>query len=534
MQMGEDLPDYIVVGAGSAGAVLAARLTEDANIKVALVEAGGEQNNPWIHVPLGYGKLFRNPSVNWMYSGVPEPGLNNRVIYHPRGKVLGGSSSINGLLYVRGQRQDFDYWAQLGCRGWSFDDVLPYFRKAERRTSGGNELRGGDGPQPVSLPTTRHELCDAYIEASKEAGLPLNPDFNGTSQEGTGYYESTHLNGIRYSTATSYLRTARKRSNLRIVSHALVVKVLLDGKRAVGIAYERNGQALELRARREVILSAGAIATPQLLEWSGVGDGERLRELGIPVAHHSPNVGERLQDHLQIRTVYESKTENTLNARYNNPLRRIGIGLEYLLARRGPLSVSAGYAGSFYRTDDALETPDAQSLFIIFSLQKMGEKFDPFSGFTASCYQLRPESRGFVHAVSPEIRMQPAIFANYLATERDRQVSVAALRRLREIMRQPAMAAHVKREIEPSRATESDADLLAYIRATASTVYHPCSTCAMGRNEDDVCDTELRLRGIQGLRICDASIMPAMTSGNLNAVAIMIGEKGADLIKGYT
>ncbi len=531
MAMGGELPDYIVVGAGSAGAVLAARLTENPAIRVTLVEAGGEQNNPWIHIPLGYGKLFRNPTVNWMYSGVPEPGLNDRVIYHPRGKVLGGSSAINGLLYVRGQREDFDHWGQLGCRGWDFDGVLPYFLKAERRIAGGNELRGGNGPQPISPPTVGDDLCDAYIEACRQSGLPLNPDFNGASQEGAGYYESTHLNGVRYSTATSYLKAARKRPNLQVLTHALVTRIIFEGKRAVGIAYERDGQHHELRAGREIILSAGAIATPQLLELSGIGNGERLQSLGVPLVHHSPSIGERFQDHLQVRTIFESKTGNTLNSRYNNVFRRIGIGVEYLFKRQGPLTVSAGYAGSFYRTDDRLETPDIQSLFIIFSLRKMGDRFDAFSGFTASYYQLRPESRGHVHAATPDIRNHPAIFANYLATETDRATNIAGLRRLRAIMREPAMAAHVKREVEPAPGTESDEALLAYIRSTASTVYHPSSTCAMGPNDNDPCDLQLRLRGVSGLRVCDASVMPAMTSGNLNAVAIMIGEKGADLIK---
>lgn len=531
MSLGGELPDYIIVGAGSAGAVVAARLTEDAKVKVALVEAGGEDRNPWIHIPLGYGKLFRDPAVNWMYTGVPEPGLNNREIYHPRGKVLGGSSSVNGLLYVRGQAADFDQWAQSGCTGWGFADVLPYFKRAEKRTQGGNALRGGEGAQPVSGPTATHELCDAYIQACVQSGLPLNPDFNGERQEGAGYYESTHLNGIRWSTAKSYLRSARKRPNLRLILNARVLRVVFEGKRAVGIVYERGGRELTLRARREIILSAGSIATPQLLELSGVGDGERLRSLGVDVVHHSSQIGERLQDHLQVRCVYESKFRNTLNARYNNLIRRMGIGLEFALRRKGPLTVSAGYAGSFFRTAAHLSEPDIQSLFLIFSLRKMGDAFDPFSGFTASYYQLRPESRGYVHAVSPDIRKQPAIFANYLGTETDRQVNIAGLRRLREMMRAPAMAAQVRREVEPAPEVTSDADLLAYIRTTASTVYHPSSTCAMGPRDEDPCTPELKLRGVEGLRVVDCSVMPAMTSGNLNAVAIMIGEKGADLIR---
>lgn len=531
MSLGGALPDYIVVGAGSAGAVIAARLTENARIKVALVEAGGEDRNPWIHIPLGYGKLFRDPAVNWMYTGVPEPGLDNRELYHPRGKVLGGSSSVNGLLYVRGQAEDFDRWAQAGCSGWGFDGVLPYFKRAERRTAGGNALRGGEGAQPVSGPTAPHELCDAYIQACAQSGLPLNPDFNGEKQDGAGYYESTHLNGLRWSTAKSYLRQARKRPNLQLILRARVLKVLFEGKRAVGILYEQNGREITLRARREIILSAGSIATPQLLELSGVGDGARLQDLGIDVVHHSPQIGERLQDHLQVRCIFESKRKNTLNARYHNMIRRMGIGLEFALQRKGPLTVSAGYAGSFYRTAEHLSTPDIQSLFLIFSLRKMGDAFDAFSGFTASYYQLRPESRGHVHAISPDIRKQPAIFGNYLATETDRQVNIAGLRRLREMMRAPAMAAQIKREVEPAPGVESDEDLLAYIRATASTVYHPSSTCAMGPNDEDPCTPDLRLRGVEGLRVADCSVMPSMTSGNLNAVAIMIGEKAADLIR---
>lgn len=531
MAQAEDIPDYIVVGAGSAGAVVAARLTEDPSIRVTLIEAGGEDRNPWIQVPLGYGKLFRDPRVNWMYTGVPEPGLDGRVIYHPRGKVIGGSSSINGLLYVRGQVADYDHWAQLGCTGWGFADVLPCFRRAERRVAGGNDLRGGDGPQPISGPAAPHPLCDAYIAACVQSGLPRNLDFNGADQQGAGYYESTQLHGIRWSTAKSYLREARRRPNLRLILNARVLKVLFEGKRAVGIRYAQDGHEVTLRARREIVLSTGAIATPQLLELSGIGDGGRLRGLGIDVVHHSPQIGERLQDHLQVRCVYESRHRNTLNARYNNLLRRMGIGLEFLLRRRGPLTVSAGYAGAFFRTAEHLETPDIQSLFLIFSLRRMGDAFDAFSGFTASFYQLRPESRGHVHAVSPDIRQQPAILANYLATETDRQVNIAGLRRLRAIMRAPAMAAQVKREVEPPPDAESDAELLAYIRATGATVYHPSSTCAMGPNADDPCTPDLRLRGVEGLRVVDCSIMPAITSGNLNAVAIMIGEKGADLIR---
>ena len=522
--------DFIIVGAGSAGCVLANRLTANGRHKVLLLEAGGEDRNPWIHIPLGYGKLFRNPSVNWGYEGVPEPGLKDRVIYHPRGKVLGGSSSINGLLYVRGQAEDYDRWSQMGMRNWGFDGVRPYFQRSERNENGGDKWRGGDGPQPVSNATATHPLCDAYIAACRETGLADNPDFNGETQEGAGYYQSTHRNGLRWSAAKSYLKPARGRSNLAVRTRALITRVLFEGRRATGVVYEQRGERHTVLAGREVILSAGAVNSPQLLELSGVGNPDILAGRGIDVVHTAPDVGETLQDHLQVRTVHECSEPITLNDQYNNFFRRMGIGLQFALSRKGPLTVSAGYAGSFYRTRPDLLTPDIQSLFIIFSTDKMGDRLHDFPGFTASFYQLRPESTGHIHIRSADPAEAPDIWCNYLATETDRRANIDGLRRLREIMDGSAMAAFRKREIEPGPDVRSDDELLDYVRSTASTVYHPSSTCRMGVDDRAVVDERLRVNGLSGLRIVDCSIMPTMVSGNLNAAAIMIGEKGAEMI----
>ncbi|WP_137699906.1 GMC family oxidoreductase [Marimonas lutisalis] len=522
--------DFIIVGAGSAGCVLANRLTANGRHKVLLVEAGGEDRNPWIHIPLGYGKLFRNPRLNWCYDGVPEEALNGRTVYHPRGKVLGGSSSVNGLLYVRGQKQDFDAWAQTGLTDWGFDGVLPYFKRSEANENGGDEWRGGDGPQPVSNATAPHPLCDAYIDACRAYGLPDNPDFNGATQEGTGYYQSTHRDGLRWSAAKSYLKPARGRANLTVLTHALTTRILFEGKRAVGIEYERHGQRQTARATREVLLSAGSINSPQLLELSGIGNPDILSRHGITTLHALPQLGENLQDHLQVRTVHESGSANTLNDQYNNLFRRIGLGLDFLFRRRGPLTVSAGYAGSFFKTRPDLLTPDIQSLFIIFSTDRMGDRLHGFSGFTASFYQLRPESTGHVHIRSADPHEPPDIWCNYLSTETDRRTNIDGLRLLRSIMDNPAMTRHRKREIEPGPDVQSDDELLVYIRATASTVYHPSSTCRMGVDDGAVVDERLRVKSIKGLRVIDCSIMPTMVSGNLNAAALMIGEKGADMV----
>jgi choline dehydrogenase len=522
--------DYVVVGAGSAGCVVANRLSASGRHRVLLLEAGGEDRNIWIHIPIGYAKLFNDRRYNWMYETEPEPELNGRKIYQPRGKVLGGTSSINGLVYIRGQKQDFDRWQELGNPGWSYADVLPYFKRAEDQENGADDFHGVGGPLGVSNPREPHELCEAFIRAGTERGLPRNADFNGETQEGVGYFQTTSRNGVRCSTAAAYLKPARKRANLRILTRALAERIVFDGKKATGLVFRHEGRLKLARFTREVVLSAGAINSPQLLELSGVGQASRLAGLGIPVVHESPAVGENLQDHLQVRMVFRAKRPITLNDQYNNLFRRAGIGLRYLLQRKGPLAVSAGYGTAFYRSHPRVETPDIQVHFIIFSTDKMGQNLHPFSGFTASICHLRPESRGTIHIRSADPAHAPEIRVNYLSTEEDRRANVDGLKMLRSIMQAPAMAPYMEQELEPGLACASDAELLAYCRAKGSTIYHPSSTCMMGSGPDAVVAPDLKLRGVTGVRIADGSIMPNLVSGNCNAAIIMIGEKASDLI----
>ncbi|MDO7836332.1 GMC family oxidoreductase N-terminal domain-containing protein [Sphingobium sp. HBC34] len=526
--MSDGAYDYIVVGGGSAGCVIAARLTEDPSIRVLLLEAGPRDTNPWIHIPLGYGKLFKHRKLNWLYETAPEPNLNNRRIGQPRGKVLGGSSSINGLIYIRGQREDFDEWARVGNHGWGYDDLLPYFIRSEDQQRGADPWHGVGGPQAVSDATEPHILCDAFLDAAQEAGYPYNPDFNGAKQEGVGYYQTTSRHGRRVSTAVAYLRPARGRSNLTIMTGALVRRVLFTGTRANGVKWSDARGTHSATARREVILSAGAFGSPHLLQLSGVGDGAHLQSLGIPVVHHNAQVGANLQDHLQVRTVYKAKGRLTFNDDMASLFRMAGVGMRYALTRKGPLTVSAGYAGGFLRSSQAVDMrPDMQLLFITFSTTKMGDKLHPFSAFTTSACPLRPESRGHVRALSPDPAMAPDIFVNFLGTEKDRRDVVAGLRMIRAIVGQPALSRHVESEYLPGVGIADDASLLAYARETAGSIYHPSCTAAMGK----VVDGALRVMGVDGLRVADASVMPAVVSGNTNAVAIVIGEKAADLIR---
>jgi choline dehydrogenase len=522
--------DYIIVGAGSAGCVLANRLTESGRHRVLLLEAGPADRNPWIHIPIGYAKLFTNAKVNWLYESEPEPELNNRRIIQPRGKVLGGSSSINGLVYIRGQKEDFDLWRQLGNAGWSWDDVLPYFKKAESQQRGADEYHGGDGPLSVSDQTEPHELCEAFIAAGQQTGIPRNDDFNGASQEGIGYFQTTSRKGLRCSTAVGYLRPARKRPNLTVVTAALTTRILFDGTRAIGIVFTRGGESMLARAAGEVILSAGAINSPQALQLSGVGPGGLLRGLGIDIVREVPGVGANLQDHFQTRMVFRCSRKITLNDVVANPLRKVGIGLQYALRRKGPLTISAGYVGAFLRTDPRLATPDVQVHFLTFSTDKMGTALHDFPGFSASICQLRPESRGSVAIKTADPGDAPAIRVNYLSTELDRTTMVAGLRLLRKISQAPAMAPYVEAELEPGPACRSDADWLAFCRARGSTIYHPTCTCRMGDDATAVVDARLRVRGLDRLRVVDGSIMPNVVSGNTNAAIVMIAEKGAEMI----
>ena len=521
--------DYIVVGAGSAGCVLADRLSASGRHTVLLLEAGGHDKHFWIHVPLGYGKLFTDARVNWLYSSEPEPELGGRQIIQPRGKVLGGSSSINGLLYIRGQAEDFDHWRQLGNAGWSFTDVLPYFRRAEDQVRGSDELHGSGGPLAVS-DVERHPLCEAFIDAAEQAGFPRTGDFNGPSQEGAGYYQLTARNGRRCSTARGYLKAARKRDNLHVVSNALASRVLFEGRRAVGVEYRKDGRIHIARAAGEVIVSSGAFNSPQLLQLSGVGPADLLRAHGIDVVADMPGVGADLQDHYQTRFNYRCTEAITINDMMAKPASRILAGLNYLLFRKGFLTVGAGYAGGFFKTDPALPSPDVQLHFILFSAESIGQALHPFPGFLASVCQLRPQSRGFVSIKSSDPATPPAIQPRYLSDPFDRDILVKGMKLMRRIMAMPAIARYVAEEINPGATCASDDDLLAFARAKGTTVFHPTSTCRMGPDTKAVVDETLRVKGLDRLRVIDASIMPTVVSGKTNAAAIMIAEKGADMI----
>jgi choline dehydrogenase len=522
--------DFIVVGAGSAGCVLADRLSASGKHRVLLLEAGGEDRHLWIHIPIGYGKLFMDARINWLFQSAPEPELNNRAIMQPRGKVLGGCSSINGLLYVRGQRQDFDHWRQLGNIGWSYEDVLPYFKKSEAQARGSDEFHGAGGPLAVADQVEPHEVCEAFIRAAQEVGIPRNDDFNGASQEGAGYFQTTMRNGRRWSTARAYLKRARARANLTVATGALTERVILEGGVAVGVAYRQRGRSMTARARGEVILAAGAFGSPQILQLSGLGPGALLRQHGIAVLRDMPGVGADLQDHLQARFLYRVTRPITLNDVVNRFDRKMWAGLRYVLFRKGPLAVSAGYAGGFFRTDPRLESPDVQAHVLLFSADKPGGSLHPWPGMTASICQLRPESRGSLRIKSADPADAPEIRLNYLSTEGDKRTMVQGLQLLRRIMAAPALKPYVAEERDPGPTVSSDADLLAFVRARGTTIFHPTSSCRMGIDEAAVVDSALRAKGVGRLRVADASVMPTVVSGNTNAATIMIGEKASDLI----
>ena len=522
--------DYIVVGAGSAGCVLAARLSEDPSIRVLLLEAGGKDSNPWIHVPVGYFNTMHDPGTDWCYRTEPEPELNGRSLDWPRGKVLGGSSSINGLLYVRGQPRDFDHWRRLGNAGWSFDDVLPYFIKAEDQQRGASEWHGTGGPLAVSDMRVRRDVCDAFIDGAEEIGIPRNDDINGADQEGAGYFQLTARKGRRCSTAVGYLRPARRRPNLRTVTGAHVHRLCFEHRRAVRVRYVVGNEVREARARAEVLLCAGAVGSPQILQLSGVGPADLLARHGIEPVRDLPGVGENLQDHLQLRAVYEC-TRPTLNDEVNNPWRKVLIGVEYILRRTGPMSMGASQVYAFARTRPELETPDIQFHFQPLSADRPGAGLHRFPAFTVSVCQLRPESRGRIRIKHPDPYAHPAIEPNYLATARDRATAVAGLKMTRAIAGSRAMRPFVKEELLPGPEARTDEELLEAARGIAQTIYHPVGTCAMGPGRGAVVDERLRVRGVDGLRVVDASVMPVITSGNTNAPTIMVAEKAAAMIR---
>ena len=529
--------DYIVVGAGSAGCVLAARLSEDPSVRVLLLEAGPADRSLWIHLPIGYGKTMWSPTYNWCFHTDPDPNMNGRRIYWPRGKTLGGCSSINGLIYIRGQREDFDHWAALGNVGWRYDEVLPYFIKSEGNQRGSNPLHGGDGPLKVSDIGARHELIEAFIGGAQQIGVPRTDDFNGAHQEGAGYFQLNTWKGWRCSTAKAYLAPARRRGNLHIETEAMAVGIDFDGARASGVRYRQGGVMRSATAKAEVLLAAGAIQSPQLLQLSGIGPEALLREHGITPRKVLGGVGENLQDHLQVRLIFECTKPITTNDQLNSWMGQLKLGLQWLLFRSGPLAVGINQGGCFMRAlhDDAGQpvaaTPDIQFHVATLSADMAGGKVHPFSGFTLSVCQLRPESRGHVRIRSADPFEPPSMQPNYLSTDLDRRTAVAAVKAARAIAAAPAMQPYVKREVRPGPEAGDDAALLEFCRNQGATIFHPSGTCRMGHDDMAVLDERLRVHGVPGLRVIDCSAMPTLVSGNTNAAAVMMAEKAADMIR---
>jgi len=530
--------DYIVVGAGSAGCVLASRLSERPETRVLLLEAGPRDTSPWIHLPIGYGKTMWSDKVNWRFETDPDPNMNGRRIYWPRGKTLGGSSSINGLIYIRGQKEDYDHWKALGNAGWGYDDVLPYFIKSEGNQRGAIPLHGGDGPLKVSDIGAKHELIEAFIGGAEQVGVPRTDDFNGATQEGAGYFQLNTHNGLRCSAAKAYLTPAVKaRPNLRIETEAFAAGLVLEGRRAVGVRYRQGGQMKTARAQAEVLLSAGAIQSPQLLQLSGIGPRALLEAHGVPVVLDLPGVGENLQDHLQIRLGFECTKPITTNDQLNSWFGQAKLGLEWLVHRTGALAIGINQGGCFMhalRNEDgspATATPDIQFHVATLSADMAGGKVHPYSGFTMSVCQLRPEARGHIRIRSTDPFEPPEMQPNYLSTDMDRRTAVAGVKAARAIADAPAMRPYVKREVKPGSGVESDADLLEFCRNNGATIFHPSGTCRMGDDALAVVDARLRVRGIAGLRVIDCSAMPTLVSGNTNAPAVMMAEKAVDMIR---
>ena len=522
--------DFVVIGAGSAGCAVAARLSEDPATRVVLIEAGGEDKNRWIDIPLGFGKTFADPSVNWCYETEPDPGAADRRVFWPRGKVLGGSSSINGMVYIRGQAEDFDHWRQLGNTGWSFEDVLPYFKRSEHQMRGADGFHGAGGPLCVS-DVAQHPICEAFITAATQLGFPRNDDFNGASQDGVGYHQTTTRDGKRCSTAVGYLRPAMQRPYLRVVTGAMTEKIIFEGRRAIGVAFRRDGRLCTATAGREVILCGGAVNSPQLLMLSGIGPAQHLAEFGLPVLHHLPGVGQSLQDHYSAPIKLRCKLPVTVNDVMLSNARKLKAGLEYYMFHRGPLSMISSPAALFARTRPELASPDIKCSISPFSADRPQDGLHRFSGFTSIAYQLRPESRGEIRLKSPDPFDAPAVHPNYLATETDQRTLVAGLKLIRRILATPPMQSFIEAEFQPGLEVGSDVELLDYARRRGGTVYHPTSTCKMGNDAMAVVNPELRVHGISGLRVADASIMPTVVSGNTNAAAIMIGERAADMVR---
>lgn len=522
--------DYIIVGAGSAGCVLANRLSADGRQTVLLVEAGPTDNYIWIHIPIGYGKTMFHKVYNWGFYTAPEPNMNGRRIYWPRGRGLGGSSSINGLISIRGQRQDYDRWAQLGNSGWDWNSVLPYFIRSEHNSRGASETHGGDGPLWSSDIVEKNELMEAIIRGARELGVGRNDDFNSGDQEGVGYYQLFTRNGWRNSSSVAYLKPARKRTNLRIETEAHTTAIRFEGRRAAGVRYLQHGISHEVRANREVILSAGALQSPQLLQLSGIGPAGLLQAHGIGVVEALPGVGENLQDHLQFRLMYRVSKPITTNDDLRSVWGKARIGLQWLTKGTGPLGIGINQGGLFARILPGSETPDIQFHFSTLSADQAGGQPHPWSGCTFSVCQLRPESRGDVQITSPDPLQPPRMRANYLVTPADRFCAVESIKYARKLAATDALKPYIADEYKPGAAVQSDDEILDFARENGATIFHPSGTCKMGSDPMAVTDSSLRVRGIGGLRVVDCSIMPTLVSGNTHAAAVMIAEKAADLI----
>ena len=523
--------DYIIIGTGSAGSVVAARLSEMREARILVLEAGGKDLNPWIHIPVGFVHTLNSKTVNWAFEIAPEAYTGNRPMFLARGKVLGGSSSINGMLYVRGNARDYDDWAQMGNLGWSYEEVLPYFKKTERRKEGPDHYRGGDGPLSIAEFPERYELMDAMLKAGEELGYAPNPDYNGERQEGFAYYQVTQRDGVRHSAYRAFLKPALKRGNIELLTNAMALRVLLEEGRAAGVVYERGGAVKIARARRELIVAAGTVQSPQLLELSGIGDPERLRDIGITPTHELPGVGENYIDHFMFRPSWRINRPLSLNEK-RRPLPLMKEAVRYAFGRKGLLTVPTALIAAFLKSRPELDIPDIQFHIAPASYtDPVLRDFDDEPGLTIGIYQTRPESKGSMHITSPDVRRQPHIAGNYLSLEYDRQASIAGFRLARAVMATDAMRSYVAHEIHPGSEVESDEEVLDYCRSTGSAVFHPVGTCKMGNDPMAVVDDQLRIHGLRDLRVIDASVMPTMTNGNTHAPTMMIAERGADLIK---
>ena len=531
--MSNTIFNYVIVGGGSSGCVLANRLSEDSNNSVCLIEAGPSDKSPWIHLPIGYAKTMWDSKINWKFQTEPDPGMNGRQIYWPRGKTLGGSSSINGLIFIRGQKEDYDGWRDLGNAGWGWDDVLPYFKKAEGNDRLGEPLHSQTGPLKASSIPKKHALVEAFKKAANTLGVPTTDDFNNLTQEGVGYFQLSTHKGFRCSAAVAYLKPAKHRSNLTILTNSQVGKVIFENKKAVGVEFIQQGIKKTVHANKEVILSAGAIQSPQILQLSGIGPAKLLQELNIPVIHDLPGVGENLQDHLQFRLIYELNQPISTNDQLSSWFGKLKMGLDWLLFRGGPLSIGINQGGLFTRVMKDSKTPDIQFHMATLSAEMAGGKVHPFSGFTMSVCQLRPESRGYVRIQSTDPLVPPKMFANYLATQYDRDTSVAAVNFARKMAQTEPLRSLITREVKPNN-PKSDEEVLEFCRNNGATIFHPTGTCQMGTDSNPmaVLDSSLKVRGVQGLRVVDCSAMPTVPSGNTNWPAVMLAERAADLILG--